>query len=448
MYPFAERLERRDVGSQLQMFEAEMAWPFSERRSRSWAAVVDTVHRAAAHVPYYRDLFGRIGFDPEKLARDPRYLQDIPYLTKNIIRAEGQRLLRDDHTHIRKHISRTGGSTGPAALIFYDQPAADLASAVTRAMRRTIGKSQIRSELHFASKFPEEFPLLDRMRERAKSFAMNRFNIFFSSFDADELESIWRKIVHIRPYLVHGHPSIMYQVALHVADRSLSDPPFRVFESSGELLDEQHRDTIIHVFQCRVVNRYGLAEAGIIAYQVGLSDRTMLILDPVVWPEIAYSDDKEGEKASLQGGRFGELVLTATKNRMMPLIRYRTGDMAVLSETPRGFVLDKLVGRTHDIVDIGKHRMPTHYIQDVLGRIGGIREFQIERRDRATVLRIIAEDAADFGAIRDRVRSFWQDGIDVEFIALSELHLSGERQKFRRVVLRDAPSVEAPPNQE
>ena len=38
-------------------------------------------------------------------------------------------------------------------------------------------------------------------------------------------------------------------------------------------------------------------------------------------------------------------MVTATKNRMMPLIRYRTGDMAVISETTRGFILNKLVGR-------------------------------------------------------------------------------------------------------
>ena len=88
-YPLAERLEGRDVGSKLRALEREMARPFAERRLRSWTAVVDIVRYAAVNVPYYRDLFARIRFNPERLLNDAGYFQDIPYLTKDIIRVEG-----------------------------------------------------------------------------------------------------------------------------------------------------------------------------------------------------------------------------------------------------------------------------------------------------------------------------------------------------------------------
>jgi phenylacetate-CoA ligase len=439
-YPMAERLEGRDVRSRIRALGAEMARPFAERRSRSWAAVVDTVRHAAVHVPYYRDLFARIGFDPEKLQIDPRYLQDIPYLTKDVIRAEADRLLRDDHATARKHVSKTGGSTGPAALIVYDQEAADWSSAVTRHARSAIGKRHFHAELHFASKFPDESPLRDRLRERAKCVAMNRHNIFFASFEPAELEAMWRRIKQIRPYLVHGHPSTMYQLALHVDAQSGPAEAFRIFESSGELLEDHQRAAIARVFQCDVVDRYGLAEVGIVAYQAGPRDPAMLVLDPMAWPEVAASDAAD-ELLSGEGGEAGELVVTATKNRMMPLIRYRTGDLAVLKPTPRGFVLDELVGRIHDVVEIAGRRLPTHYIQDVLDRIGGIREFQIELRDHRPVLRIVSEDGADLDGIRDRIDRYWQSAMQVEFIAPSELRLLGRRRKFRRLVA--APTASA-----
>jgi phenylacetate-CoA ligase len=433
-YPLAERLEGRDVRAKVRALDRQMADPFAERRPRSFAAVVDTVRDAAAHVPYYRDLFARIGFDPERLLIDESHLRDIPYLTKDIVRAEGERLLRDDHAAARKHVSKTGGSTGPAARIVYDQDAADWSSAATRHLRHRIGKRHFHSELHFASKFPDQFPLRDRLREHAKCLAMNRHNIFFASFEPGELEAIWRNIKRIRPYLVHGHPSTMYHLALHVGSRGGAAGVFRIFESSGELLSSRQRDTIARVFRCNVVDRYGLAEAGIVAYQAGLHDPSMLVLDPIAWPEVAGCDGVDAPGIDAEG-RVGELVITTTKNRMMPLIRYRTGDIAAVAETARGFVLEELVGRIHDVVEIAGERRPTHYVQDVLDRIGGIREFQIELRDRRPVLRLVPEDGADTDGIRDRIARYWGTAVGVEFIAPSDLRLLGARQKFRHLVL-------------
>ena len=106
-YPLAERLEGRDVRSKARVLEREMALPFANRRLRSWAEVVETVRYAAVNVPYYRDLFARIRFDPVKLQTDARYFQDIPYLTKDIVRAEGDQLLRGDHAAVRKQVSKT-----------------------------------------------------------------------------------------------------------------------------------------------------------------------------------------------------------------------------------------------------------------------------------------------------------------------------------------------------
>jgi phenylacetate-CoA ligase len=134
----------------------------------------------------------------------------------------------------------------------------------------------------------------------------------------------------------------MHQLALHLSSRSDLGKAFRIFESSGELLAEHQRATISRVFQCDIVNRYGLAEVGIVAYQTGQLNPRMLVLDPAAWPEIALVDETN-EFFSFHKGRLGELVLTATKNRMMPLIRYRTGDLAVLSETPCGFAIDLLL---------------------------------------------------------------------------------------------------------
>lgn len=436
IFRVAERLERRNIRARQTALGQEMSAPFAERRRRSWERLVRTVRFAGATVPYYRDLFAGIGFDSDRLANDPAYLAEIPLLTKDIIREQGDRLLREDHASHRKHVCKTGGSTGPSANIFYDQRGADWSSAVTRQARAMIGAGALRSELHLAAEFGDPIPFRDRLREQVKCLANNRFNLTFATFSPAELDRIWQRILKIRPYLVHGHPSTLHQLALHLQTagiRANAKRAFEVFESSGEALSAAQRELIACVFGCRVVNRYGLAEAGVVAYQFDRERDVMRVFDPVAWPEIA--DVEFGtELASDPGERTGELVVTTLTNRLMPLLRYRTGDLASLRESDSGFELQRVIGRVHDVIDLAGTPMPTHYVQDVLDRIGGVREFQVERNENRAVFRIVPESSASMEQIERGLRKHWQTSIDVEFVEMDALKRQGWRSKFRHLV--------------
>lgn len=437
VFPIAERLERRAMRARERSLASDMCLGFAERRQLAWSRLIDTVRFAATHVPYYRDLFSRIGFEPESLTRDARYLADIPFLTKDIIRQQGERMLRHDHASHQKHVAKTGGSTGPSVHVVYDQHGADSSSAVTRYARGRVGAGYARSELHLAARFQDRIPFRARMREQVKCLANNRFNLTFASFSPDELDRLWRRIKAIRPYLVHGHPSTLYQLALHVAPQAGQRRAFQVFESSGETLTPVQRDLIQGVFRCKVINRYGLAEAGVLAYQTAPTDDGMRFFDPVAWPEIV-GVEFAAELSETDRDRSGELVVTAFTNRMMPLIRYRTGDIATLHETPEGFSISNIIGRVHDVVEIAGKPVPTHHVQDVLDRIGGIREFQIENDGKRPLFRIVPESHATTGSIRNGLRELWSDSIDIEFIGTDALKLQGWRSKFRHLVTSPA----------
>lgn len=441
VFPVAERLEGRNIRGKQAALAADMALPFRERRARSWNRLIETVRFAGAEVPYYRDLFAQIGFNPDKLVRDPGYLAEIPVLTKDIIREQGERMLRDDHARYRKHVSKTGGSTGPSAHIVYDQPGADWSSCVTRYARVVVGAGASRPELHLAANFHEAVPMNARMREQLKCLANNRFNLTFSSFAPDELDNIWRRIQAIKPYLVHGHPSTLSQLAAHIEKKGKQDRAFNIFESSGEVLSIAQRDLISRVLGCRIVNRYGLAEVGVVAYQTDPDQDGMVVFDPVAWPEV-IDFEFGAELPKVDDGRAGELVVTAFANKIMPLIRYRTGDVAVLRETPSGFLLQALIGRVHDVVELAGIPVPTHHVQDVIDRIGGVREFQIENNGIRPVIRIVPEASSDRGTIRRGLRKRWHNAIDVEFIELDDLKQQGWRAKFRHLVT-STPQIEA-----
>ena len=267
-YPVAERLTGRDIRAKQDVIARDWTRRADEKRQQAMAELAAIVAWAGATVPYYRDLFAGLAFDPAKLAHDPKFLSDLPHLTKDIIRAEGSRLLSERHAGRPRHLSRTGGSTGPAAEIYFDQEAADWSSAVTRHARSAIGKPHFLSELHLASRFPERFPLKDRLKERAKCFAMNRHNLFIEDFEPASLGRLWQQIERSAHIFSTATPPRSTTLRGIVTPMGEGQRAFQIFELSGELLEARQRETIRRVFGCRVVDRYGLAEFGVVAYQM------------------------------------------------------------------------------------------------------------------------------------------------------------------------------------
>lgn len=426
-YPIAESREQRSVRPKVAELRRYYEQPFAQRRKIALDRLVSILQFAGEHVPYYRDLFRERQFDPLKAGQDPRHLEDLPYLTKDVIREQGARLFSRPLEEVRHHACKTGGSTGLSCTIFYDQVAADYSSAVTFYARRRIGKHGYRSELHFACRFPDEVVPQWPSREDFKCFAMNRSNIFFDRIDDTGLEEMWRTLKHRKPYLAHGHPSTMYALACYIERKYGSDKAFSVFESSGELLEPQQREVIERALRCRVIDRYGLAELGVMAYEVDGHENGFQILDSEGWPENRVEHD------GVDGTH--ELILTGFRNRLMPLIRYATGDMARVEERENGFFLTDVVGRIHDVVPINGVAHPTHHIQDMLDhRVGGIQEFQIDLRTSPPTLRIVLEPWANEEDTTRKLRGYWGDAFTVAYVGHDALVRVGRRAKFRHVV--------------
>lgn len=427
-YPLAEKIEKREIRSKIFELRAFYQLPLTERRKISAKRLQTMVEFAANRVPYYRDLFQKYQLDPKKIALDTRYLSDIPFLTKDIIREQGLRMLSCPLNDVRHHICKTGGSTGLSCHIYYDQIAADYSAATTLYARERVGKSKSKSELHFACRFPDTPTITDWFtREDFKCFAMNRTNIFFDRIDDVGLEEIWGTLKRRKPYLVHAHPSTIYALACYVEKKYGPSMLFSIFESSGELLENYQRQLISNVFKCDVIDRYGLAEMGVMAYQLVGSDSPMQVLDSEGWAEsINFGDSEDGCE---------ELVLTGFRNYLMPLIRYRTGDLGHILMSNNGSYLSNVVGRIHDQVPINGIKHATHHIQDMLDhRIGGIQEFQIDLRCNPPKLRIVPEGQESILNITNMVKQFWGDGFTLEFIGHDELVRIGRHAKFRHVV--------------
>ncbi|MEO0868973.1 MAG: hypothetical protein AAFY17_11105 [Cyanobacteria bacterium J06642_11] len=209
LYPLVERQQKREILPKLAAMKDFAQLPRDARQQANQQRLYDIVARAGQEVPYYRDLFAQLSFDPETLKTDIRYLKDLPYLTKDILREQGARLLSENVNSGSLHVRKTGGSTGPSALIYYEQTALDWTAASNLWVLEWTGKKRYMKEVHFSSEFPEQLSRRARFEEAVKCITLNRVNITTASFEPDSLRTILKTLRSERPYIVQGHPSLL-----------------------------------------------------------------------------------------------------------------------------------------------------------------------------------------------------------------------------------------------
>lgn len=421
-FPIAEKYEKRSISPKLKLLKRHYKKEFKIRRKLQEKALFQILEFSAEHIPYYRDLFKKNFFEPRLIKKDIKYLNKIPFLTKDIINEQGSRLISSGLKSF--YSAKTGGSTGVSANIMYDLESADFSSAITLYAREQIGKDKTMTELHFACKFPNQAFIIRPNKEDFKCLALNRTNIFFDKINDESLEIIYHHLCRRKPYLVHSHPSTINALARYLNKKSETKDVFRVFESSGELLTKKVKNEIKNNFNCDVVNRYGLAEFGIVAYETTLNKSRLYIFDSEVYPENSLNE-------------FGdrELVLTGLRNYLMPLIRYKTGDIASVKKDSQGYYLSNIYGRVHDAVKINGELYLTHHIQDILDyRVDGILQFQIDNRGKKPLLMIALKSGVHKFTVREKIKQIWGAAFIVKFVKPHDFIFLGRHSKFRYII--------------
>jgi len=201
---------------------------------------------------------------------------------------------------------------------------------------------------------------------------------------------------------------------------------FNIFEPSGEVLQKYMAQKIINVFNCKIHNRYGLSEFGIVAYQFSSEKSHLEVINR------CFKVEPHTTNIDIQNS---EIVVTGLENFYMPLIKYRTGDLAnIYSENSRTFI-DDIYGRIHDFFYIDEEKYSTHYLMDILDhKVLNIRNFQIDTSSNSVMLNLIIENIDFLNQTRENCKKYLPKGLNYKFINDNELKLFGNRSKFKHII--------------
>jgi phenylacetate-CoA ligase len=405
LFPAQEYLKRHETVAARRKMDEVQWWPMAKVAELQLQRLKALLQDAGRHVPYYRDLFAQLGFDPAKLVSTAE-LQQLPFLTKALIRTHTESLKHEHAQGLARF--NTGGSSGEPLIFFIGNKRVshDVAAKwrATRWWDVDIGDPEI---VVWGS--PIELGKQDRVKFWRDKLMRTQLLPAFEMSES-KLDEFIATIRSVKPRMLFGYPSALTLIARHAQKRGVPMDKLGIkvaFVTSERLYDDQ-RATISEVFGCRVANGYGGRDAGFIAHECPSGSLHLTADDIVV--EIIGEDGK-----SQPPGVAGEIVVTHLSTNDFPFIRYRTGDIGVLGTKPcacgRGLpVLTDIQGRSTDFVVAADgtvmHGLALIYI---LRDLAGVKSFKViqESRELTRVLLVVDGDF-DHDTIRLIERGFKQ----------------------------------------
>ena len=358
----------------LRILERSQWQTLDELKERQWERLKWILTYAYTHCPYYREQFDNHEIHPSHL-RSPNHFLTVPILSKQQIQQSGNALISRLYQPNVLRSAKTGGSTGTALKVHFDKRCEDTRNAAA-----------IRSNRWANWNIGEKVAALwgnpghpDTLKKKIRHALYDR-TIVLDTMDlnANSMMAFVNRWREYNPGIMFGHSHSLYLFATFIQEHGIRDIRPKGIISTSMMLLLQERERIEHVFRCKLTNRYGCEEVGLIASECERHDGMHLNIDHL-YIEFLKED---GNPAS--AGEHGQIVVTDLINRGMPLIRYNVEDIGIPTQRTcpcgRGLpLMEKVSGRVADFLmrKDGSLVAGVSLIERTLTAIKGIEQLQI-----------------------------------------------------------------------
>lgn len=356
--------------------------PLEVLQARQRERLAQIVSYAAENSPYYDRVFSEHGFDAGHFDADA--FAQLPLLTKAIIRSSTGEILSREFARGELGEHKTGGSTGVALTTYFDRRWLEARTA--DAMRSDQWAGYYHG-MKVASLWGNP-PVAKSFKERVRRRLIDRF-VYLDTIDVNDRSiadfvARWRRE---KPEVLFGHSHSLYILARYLLARRIADLRPRGIVSTSMMLLEPERTVIEEAFGCKVTDRYGCEEVGLIACECEQHRGLHLAIEQL------YVEFLRPDGTAAAAGEEGAIVITDLLNHGMPFIRYRIEDVGVPSDRRcpcgRGLpLMERVTGRVADYLKRrdGSLVAGVSLVERTLTAIPGIEQLQVVQPERELIV--------------------------------------------------------------
>lgn len=367
---------------------------------------------AVNHVPFYRQSWKELGLSSDELT-DPAVLARLPVLTKAELAGVPARERVSERFHPRRLAEEsTTGSTGQPFSLYLDA-----------AYRRRRNARFLRALLSAGYRPWQRLMLLT---DRHPGSGLRRGRLHYVSVE-QPTGAIAEACARIRPAVLYGFATPLRLLAEHLREAGTDYPRPRLVISTAEVLDSATRSTLETAFGCPVADFYGMTEMGLVAWKRP-GDTGYLMSHNAVVTELV-------PEASCPG-RY-RMLMTNLDLLASPLIRFDSGDLAIVEDVDGAPMVTVIEGRRIDtIVCRDGSELSPYRITDALRDVAGLRRFRVTQRRTTEFAVEIEADPCMREAIAAQITTIFDsllgENLQLDFTYSDRLVPEGAR-KFRPV---------------
>lgn len=315
-------------------FETASKGKISQYQNEKFKEIVKFAYN---NVEFYKELYDKNNVD----INDINSLEDItklPIITKEQIMESGEKIISKSSNKNKLRYITTGGTSGKPMGIYtdYDNEIIEWANVV--AFWSRIGYKLDSSRAVFRGK---KLPNIHKGKYYYYDPIKKELSISTFHMNDKNMYEFYNKLNEYKPEFFHGYMSAIVTFTNFLKKNNLKlKYKLKAILATSENIYDHQRKFIEEYYGARVFSFYGHTERLIFAGECEQS--TSYHVNPIYG--IAEIIDKNNN--TVEPGDNGELVGTGFFNKHMPLIRYKTGDIARFKKDN-----ECECGRNHQIIE-------------------------------------------------------------------------------------------------
>lgn len=303
--------------------------------------------------------------------KDYNDLKNFPILDKNIIKENQDKIISKEYIGTQLHLMSTSGSTGTPFTIAQDKNKRNRVLAEIIYFGELCGYS-LGDRNTYLRVWTEK-----NKKSKLGAWKQNLVMIDIAKLDEENLENIRHILKKDRKLkCILGYATTLDVLSKYLLNKGDIPEMFgvKVIISGAEVLSEATKDNLKKVFGCNVVSRYSNQENGILAQE--LIDSDYFIINNASY-HIEFLKLDSDENADIS--ELSRIVVTDLFNYATPMIRYDTGDLAIVEEHDKyGKVIKSIQGRKIDFIyDTSGKILSPHAITNHMWNFRNIKQYQL-----------------------------------------------------------------------